>query len=368
MENLGKQIFPIEFCAGTEQLRRTHMSKRVWPLVTIVTLLAHFPSHTAQAWDYEGHRIVNQLALHSLPVDFPEFARTPAARERIAFLGGEPDRWRNTKDVTLKHCNSPDHFLDMDLLPDHGLTSDSLTRFRYEFTAQLADARAKHPDSVPRIDTARDADRTKALIGFLPWTIAEYQSKLRSGFSYLKTFTESGGTPDEVRNAQENIIYIMGVMGHFVGDGSQPLHTTKHYNGWIGENPKGYTTNKTFHQWIDGGYIKQAKINNDELNPRLRLAAALPGGNGDTFHTVVGWLAEQHKLVEPIYQLDMTGKLSARRISAEGRDFICGQLVAAGQMLGDLWYSAWRSAETDSYLKGELTRRKNANQTTGKGL
>ena len=34
----------------------------------------------------------------------------------------------------------------------------------------------------------------------------------------------------------------MGVMGHYVGDCAQPLHTTKHHNGWVGENPHGYTT------------------------------------------------------------------------------------------------------------------------------
>ena len=62
---------------------------------------------TGRAWDYEGHRTVNQLALDSLPTNFPAFVFTAAARERIAFLGGEPDRWRNTPDLTLKHCNGP---------------------------------------------------------------------------------------------------------------------------------------------------------------------------------------------------------------------------------------------------------------------
>jgi hypothetical protein len=315
---------------------------------------------TARAWDYEGHRIVNQLALQSLPINFPTFVKTPAAAERIAFLSGEADRWRNTRDVTLKHCNNPDHFLDIDLLPDHGLSAQSLIRFRYDFAVQLAQARSAKPEAVPKIDPARDPDHTKALIGFLPWTITEYHSKLRSAFSYLKTFQEFGGTADEISNAEQNIIYIMGVMGHFVGDGSQPLHTTKHYNGWAGENPKGYTTNRTFHQWIDGGYINRAKIQTAELTPRIRPAVAWPEGDADVFSATVKWLVQQHKLVEPLYELDKTGKLSGRNIFQEGRDFISDRLVAGGQMLGGLWYSAWSSAQTDTYLKGELTRRQNS--------
>ena len=49
----------------------------------------------AGAWDYEGHRAVNELALASLPPDFGGFELTPALKDRIAFLAGEPDRWRN---------------------------------------------------------------------------------------------------------------------------------------------------------------------------------------------------------------------------------------------------------------------------------
>src|SRR5579864_5342538 len=77
----------------------------------------------ASAWDYEGHRVVNQLALASLPTNFPAFVRTPEAAERIAFLAGEPDRWRNG-DLPLQHCQEPEHFMDMEELDQLGLKAD----------------------------------------------------------------------------------------------------------------------------------------------------------------------------------------------------------------------------------------------------
>src|SRR5690242_8903289 len=157
------------------------------------------------AWDYEGHRLVNQLALATLPANFPAFVQTSEARERIAFLSGEPDRWRNTTDLPLKHFNGPDHFLDLEDLADFKLEPGSLSHFRYEFAAQLAVARALHPANFPPIDPARNEDHTRELIGFLPWTITEYYAKLKSGFSYLKTFEELG-TPEEIINAQQNIL------------------------------------------------------------------------------------------------------------------------------------------------------------------
>src|ERR1043165_5291160 len=88
---------------------------------------------TVFAWDYEGHRLVNQLALASLPKDFPAFVLTPAAQERIAFLAGEPDRWRNAPDLAFKHASGPDHYIDLEELAPLGLKPATLPAFRYDF-------------------------------------------------------------------------------------------------------------------------------------------------------------------------------------------------------------------------------------------
>jgi len=317
----------------------------------------------ALAWDYEGHRMVNQLALASLPASFPAFVKSASAQERIAFLSGEPDRWRNTPDLPLKHFNGPDHFIDLDDLADYKLEATSLSHFRYEFAAQLAVARARHPDKFPVTEAARNEDRTRELIGFLPWAITEYYGKLKSAFSYLKSFEELG-TPEEIINAQQNIIYLMGVMGHFVGDGSQPLHTTRNYNGWIDKNPKNYTTSKAFHAWIDGGYIQKVGLDMDKMRSQLRPARILwfDGSklkNPDIFPAVMTYLLAQHQLVSPLYELEKAGKLSGDGASGQsGREFISRQLVTGGEMLGDLWYSAWIQAEPDAYLKTQLNKRK----------
>lgn len=316
-------------------------------------------------WDYEGHRMVNEVALASLPTNFPAFLRTSAAQERIAFLAGEPDRWRNMQeDLPLKHFNGPDHFLDVEDLELYGFSAKSLSHFRYEFIGQLAVARAAHPGNFRPIDPSKDEDKTSALIGLLPWTINEYYGKLKSAFSYLKALEESG-TPEEVANAQQNVIYIMGLMGHFAGDAAQPLHTTKHFNGWVNpENPNHYATNKTFHGWIDGRYIERANIIFDDLRPRVRparvLSATSPNAKeADMFPTVIAFILEQHKLVEPLYILNRDGDLSDHgEAGSKGRAFITKQLLAGGQFLGDLWISAWQSAPMDTYLKSRLVKRK----------
>ncbi len=71
--------------------------------VLFCLLVSVLAKQTLFAWDYEGHRVVNQLALASLPTNFPGFVRTAEASERIAFLAGEPDRWRNAQELLLQH-------------------------------------------------------------------------------------------------------------------------------------------------------------------------------------------------------------------------------------------------------------------------
>ncbi len=155
----------------------------------------------AGAWDYEGHHMINELALASLPKDFG-ITLTPASKNRIAFLAGEPDRWRNVNDLPLKHVNGPDHYFDLEDIALYGLTSETLPLMRYDFVADIALARAAHPERFPAIDPARDADHTRELEGFLPWAITEYYGKLKSNFSSLKTFKKYGGTPWEIANAE----------------------------------------------------------------------------------------------------------------------------------------------------------------------
>ncbi len=323
---------------------------------------------SAGAWDYSGHYVINQLALASLPANFPAFVWAPAQRERIAFLSGEPDRWRNVADLSLRHANGPDHYIDLEELKQCDLTPDQLPSLRYTFAALFAHARSVHPERFDPINPELDQDQTRELTGFLPWTIVEYADKLESCFSYLKTFETAGGTPAEIANAQANVIYVMGVMGHFVGDGSQPLHTTIHFNGWVGENPRGYTTNHAFHAWIDGGYFrKTGEPNFEKLAGKIHPAGHIgePGRRDGLFRAAVSYLVEQNKLVEPLYQLEKEGKLSGEgEQGLAGRPFLEDQLVKAGQMLGDIWLTAWLEAPEDSYLRRQLEQRRTAGTNT----
>jgi hypothetical protein len=338
--------------------------KRLSASTLALLAFLQFGTHLARAWDFEGHRTVNLLALSTLPTNFPAFVREPAAAERIGFLAGEMDRWRNTPDLPLKQYSFPDHYIDVEELADYGLKPEMLPIFRYDFIAQLALIRHAHPEKFPEADPDSNADHTRGLVGLLPWGIAESVGKVKSGFSYLKAFQEAG-TPEEVANAQANIIYVMGVMGHLVGDASQPLHTTIHHHGWVGANPNHYSTSRGFHSWIDGGYFhKTGGQDLKALEARLRPAQVVtingrPAKPEEMFQVAMLFLVEQNKQVEPLYQMDKDGKLSGEgEKGLEGKAFLEGQLLKSGQLLGDIWFTAWEQAPPDTFLKAQLARRK----------
>jgi hypothetical protein len=274
------------------------------------------------------------------------------------------DRWRNMQDLPLRHVNGPDHYMDLEQLKDYEMVPEQLPVFRYDFIASLALYRKAHPDKFPEAAAGRNEDHTRGLVGLLPWGVAESYAKLKSCFSYLKTYEEEGGTSEEIANAQANIIYVMGVMGHMVGDASQPLHTTIHHHGWVGDNPNHYSTSRSIHSWIDGGYM--AKVGGPDMaGLRGRLRPAQPVNiNGRTakpeeiFQVAMLFLVEQNQFVEPLYKLDKEGKLSGDgEAGKEGKAFLEAQMLKSGQLLGDLWFSAWQQAPPDTFLKAQLAKR-----------
>ena len=183
-------------------------------------------------------------------------------------------------------------------------------------------------------------------------------------FDYLKALDEAG-TPEEVANAKQNVIYLMGVMGHFAADAAQPLHTTVHHHGWVGANPQHYTTNTTIHRWIDGEFfLKTGGLDAKPLQARLRPARLLAdSGKGEKiFAASVALIVAQCQQVEPLYRLEKEGKLSAEGAAGTaGRAFLESQLMKGSQFLGDLWLSAWQQAPEDNFLKTQLAKRKAGN-------
>lgn len=315
----------------------------------------------AFAWDEDGHAIVTHLAIDALPADMPDWLRTPEVRSRLVYLSSEPDRWRGQKNVHLDHINGPDHYFDCEELAQYGLTLSALPLLRTEFTDVMAARRAQAPDAFPKRDVERDRDYTQLSPGLLPYAMAELQWKIAASWTQLKTYEAHRDkvTDEMIAHAREAIVFHMGLLSHFVGDGAQPLHLTKHHHGWVGENPKGYTTDRAFHAYIDGGVIALHAINYDDLKSRALPARRV--STKDYWHDIATYLGETFDQVVPLYELEKTGKLK----EAEGKRFIEDRLRAGGGALAGAWAAAYEGARIDEFRVDRLKERK-AGQEPGR--
>jgi hypothetical protein len=151
----------------------------------------------------------------------------------------------------------------------------------------------------------------------------------------------------------------MGVISHFVGDGSQPLHITRHHHGWVGPNPKGYTMEPSFHAYIDGGVIDLHNITKESLVPRAR--PPRPVSTKTYWPEICAYLEDTFKLMEPLYELEKTGDLER----SAGKAFIEDRLLEGGAMLAGVWVAAYNGAHIDDYRVRQLTLKAPTTQKIG---
>jgi len=260
--------------------------------------------------------LINRLAITTLPADAPAFLRSEAAASEIEFLGPEPDRWRSPAEPELNAAQAPEHFIDLEPADALG----PLPRRRLDFEAKVF-AAGERPEK----------------IGLQPWQTNEVWQRLKAALrEYRRLAAARGEENPDTRAAEQAAIFYAGWLGHYVGDGSQPLHTTVQYNGWTGPNPNGYTTAHTIHWQFEGPFVA-ANLHAPEVQARMSSPRAI---DGDVFDSYVRYLRHSASYVEKVYQLEKAGGFVGAG-SPESRAFTAERLAAGASMLRDMIYTAW---------------------------
>lgn len=307
-------------------------------LSAFVVICASPPA--ASAWDAHGHRTITYLAIDGLSPDMPDWIRTPEFSARIADQSNEPDRWRGTRRTAIGHEANPEHYINAEDLENFGLTLQTIPRHRYEYFRALAIALHEHPDRFPPHNASRDRDLTRQWPGFLPHAIAEHHAKLQASFNTMRILeiVNDPSRQAELEQARNNVMYHMGILSHFVGDAAQPLHTTRHHHGWVGENPNGYTTEYGFHSYIDGRILSIHRLSFDNLRAGMDYYSV---DAADPWPEILEYVQRSLDGVEPLYKKQKDGSLE----QAPGKAFISARLQDGGAMLSALYRAAWISSE-----------------------
>jgi hypothetical protein len=144
----------------------------------------------AQAWGFFGHRLLNRLAVYTLPPAMVGFYK--ANIEYLTANATRPDSRR-----TVVPGEAPKHFLDVDRYGDSA---------EYKMPRRYADA------------VARYGEDSLQQHGIVPWNVVSMKNQLTAAFQARDT---------------DRIMRLSADMGHYIADACVPLHTTKNYNGQL---------------------------------------------------------------------------------------------------------------------------------------
>lgn len=289
---------------------------------------------SALAWGSTGHRIIGEEGIRALPVYLPPFMRSTRAITDVGEYAREPDRWRNAG-KTHDDDRDPAHFINLN---DDGTTLAGIA------LEDLPDTREAFEQAL----AAKGATLFKS--GYLPYAeIDGYQQIVKDMAlwridSYMETH-ESDRTKrawyhaDRVRR-EELTLRDIGILAHYVGDATQPMHVSIHYNGW-GDfpNPDGYTQ-EHIHWPLESAFVLH-NVDVEEVRAEMTPYADCTEAPKLCF---AAKLKASHDQVIPLFQLEKAGGFKDG--DPRGKAFMTKQIAKGASDLRDVVVDAWRDSKT----------------------
>lgn len=306
--------------------------KRLICLAACLALLAS----QAFGWGSKGHEMAARVAVQALPDDMPGFFRK--AGDRLVYLCPEPDRWYTFSTQALYRLNGPDHYFNLEVWG-----AAPLPPSRYDFILQGMKR------GVIKEQKSERGDQTYLVVpGTAPYAVAEMMAKLVSNFKQWRDSADGSPAERTARTQlEESIIYLAGVMGHYVTDLANPLHCTVHHNGWAAgyPNPNGFGTagpGQRLHFRFESDYVGRA-ISETDMVPCL----PAPHRTAEPVKEMEQFLRRNAGFVEELYTLDEKGEFGSGHEPSEAKAFTAARLADAAGMLRDVWHSAWLVANEE---------------------
>lgn len=309
-------------------------------LISVAALAAvAVPTSQVIAWGASGHRVIGVVAMQALPDSLPGFLHTPGAASDVGEYSREPDRWKGAGQPHDRERDTA-HFVDMD---DEG---------------HVMDARGMTMDNLPRLKSEYDAALTRAGLevdkaGYLPYAIMDAWQNLERDFAYWRVLNAAEARETDLARREwyradrlrreQLILRDIGVLSHYLGDASQPHHTTIHFNGWAGQtNPEGFTTSRRTHGQFEGAFTSR------NLNP-VTVASAMAPLNIESFDLrarTASFLNTTLGTVIPFYRLEKDGAFNGT--DPRGIAFVNERLAAGAEQLRDFTVAAWDASGQSS--------------------
>jgi hypothetical protein len=296
------------------------------------TLLICSLSAATGAWGVRGHQSANRAAVRSIPADGPVFLKE--YEDWISKTGPVPDSWRGNAEPYSKIFEDPNH----GWFKEQFSFMDAIPRSRYEFVLRLYDQYLK----IRQTDPERAALTNVRWTGTMPYAAMENYERMKSSMRLYRRAIADDAPETRIesqltaRYLAQDIAFYMGWLGHYTADGAQPLHDTIHHDGWLGPNPKQYTTDPRVHGRFETSFVDLIQLTDNNLMPLVGKPKLLD----DPFAAILAHLDDASTHVEEVYMLDKSGALTDKTNSTAAQ-LVRSQLAKAATLLRDLTYTAW---------------------------
>jgi hypothetical protein len=308
------------------------MSRIVFVTATALALATVVPTQVL-AWGATGHRLIGVLAVKNLPDETPAFLRTPEAIAEVGEYAREPDRSRGSGKIHDSE-RDPGHFVD---------AFDDLTVLGGPSLKALPATRADYDSAL------RAVGATQYKAGYLPYSIVDGWQQLRedlaywrvaaAGEKYARNDADRAWFAADRKRREMLTIRDLGVWAHFVGDASQPLHVSVHYDAWGNyPNPEGLNTTKGFHLRFEGAFVRANVSESDVaalLVPYRNCACAIEERTAEYL------VATQSHVLE-LFRMEKRHAFDGA--NGDGKAFAAARLAAGVDELRDMVVDAWRSS------------------------
>ena len=309
------------------------------PLIATLATLSFVALTAAVAWSWggSGHTFISRAGAQTLPPTLPDFVRTQAAIDEIAALGPELDR---SKDAGRSH--------DADLDPGHYADIGDDGKI-----AGVVDLSAL-PATLRDYDKAlHGANTDQYAQGYLPYALIDGWEQIDKDFAIwrvdrigerrARTDAEKTYFMNDRALREALTVRDIGVWSHYVGDASQPLHTTIHYNGW-GDypNPNGYTTSHTLHSRFEGEFVRT------HATQAAVIAAMSPPAlsNAPIADQIGAYLRRSASNVPKLYDIEKRGGFNDPA-TPEAIAFVDQRLADGASELRDLITEAYAASDNE---------------------
>lgn len=255
---------------------------------------------SAHAWDSRTHMLIARLAIDALPESPLKrvFETHAADLQDDAVAPDEVLRARYGKAEAIRH------YIDLE-----NFGADPFAALQPNFDAMIREYGAD----------------TLARSGTLPWTI---------------TATAQASEQAWRKGDCAEAILRSGYLAHYVGDASQPLHTTKFYDG--------LPQDRGLHARLEGAADRSVREIEELARPQVHLVQI-----DSVWSSAIGELRQSNPLVSSMFDADRAAR--AETGAKRGDDFdralmrrelpmIARQVAEASSVLASIWLYEWKQA------------------------